>query len=80
MTQEEIIEMARRSNILEKMGYDNPDMKNWQSDVVRELSVFAKLVAEKEYEACAEICETYSRRTALDLSNCIDAIRARGQA
>jgi hypothetical protein len=45
MNKQDIIRMAREANILELMGYDNPHMKQWQSDVVRELERFAALVA-----------------------------------
>jgi hypothetical protein len=37
---------------------------------------FAKLVAEKEREACAKVCDEYAD----DPVYCGDAIRARGQA
>ena len=58
MTQDEIIEMARQSGLIGKPTYTEG------------LEMFAKLVAEKEREACAEICEW---------SECAGAIRARGQ-
>ena len=54
MTQDEIIEMAKQVGLFEmtKDGYEvfYPD----------NLEAFAKLVAAKEREACAQICEQYS--------------------
>ncbi len=73
MTQDEIIEMANQAGIV------NPQM------VINTLEAFAKLVAQHEREACAELCEM------LDVANpkgkswdegtidCANAIRARGQ-
>ena len=65
MTQEEIIEMAREAGII------HPEM------VDKHLVAFANLVAAKEREACAKVCEEegllWGRRYAT-------AIRARGQA
>ena len=45
MTQEEIIEMAK------KCGWDNPAIN------MSPLYEFAKLVAEKERDACAKLCD-----------------------
>ena len=50
MTKEEIIEMAK------KCGWDNPAIN------MSPLYEFAKLVAEKEREVCAEMCEEYFER------------------
>ena len=84
MTQDEIIEMAKQAGLM-------ADGEMWFSptygsgDVhISHLESFAKLVAEKEREACAKVCE----ENATDLSegdwdsacnNCADLIRARGQ-
>jgi hypothetical protein len=59
MTQDEIIEMARQSSFsphweFEKCLVCNPDS----------LCHFAKLVAEKEREACAKVCEEMSNTQA----------------
>jgi hypothetical protein len=76
MTQDEIIEMARQSGL---NGWEISAYKN-------EIQHFAKLVAQHEREACAELCEM------LDVANprgkswdegtidCANAIRERGQA
>jgi hypothetical protein len=59
MKQDEIIELARQAEII------HPEM------VAKHLEAFAKLVAEKEREMCAKICED------LDLPFVADAIHAR---
>ena len=81
MTQDEIIEMARQA------GFDT-DMQVFKDGTAIAIKL-AKLVAEKEREACANICE----RTKADVitGNAVEAfnyatkylaklIRARGQA
>ena len=65
MTQDEIIEMARDSG-MELYGLG----KN-RARFVHHLEAFSKLVAEKEREMCAKICED------LDLPFVADAIHAR---
>jgi len=80
MTQDEIIEMARQARLFT------------HKEVQPEIVAFAKLVAIKEREACAKICEKHAdtyealkKNQFADVawSACIDicdAIRARGQA
>ena len=74
MTKEEMIELARQSGW--EYAHDESGFEP--------LWTFAKLVAEREREACAKVCE----ENATDLSegdwdsacnNCADLIRARGQ-
>ena len=72
MTKDEIIEMAREA------GFEKH-----QAKFDTRFEPFAKLVAEKEREACAEACEsvwldTVEAQTHND--KCVKAIRARGQA
>ena len=69
MNQDEIIEMAKESGIWDSY----PD--SWS------LEKFAKLVAAKEREACAEICENYADYDK-EIRNDYHAhlIRARGEA
>ena len=62
MTKEEIVEMARKAGMMTRVLYLGRNLEL--------LTNFAKLVAEHEREACAEICEW---------SECAGAIRARGQ-
>ncbi len=83
MTQDEIIEMLRASCDKDKV---DPEQNGFWVIHTPELEAFAKLVAQHEREACAELCEM------LDVANpkgkswdegtidCANAIRARGQA
>ena len=52
MTQEEIIEMARQTGLLDQLS----SLGVWFPD---ELVAFANLVAAKEREACAKTVETF---------------------
>jgi hypothetical protein len=69
MTQDEIIELAKQANagMLHGGGYSL-----FGSDAIER---FAKLVAQHEREACAELCEGYAQA-----KYAAGAIRARGQA
>ena len=70
MTREEIIEMARQAGVEDSNEY------NHLVCTEVELVAFAKLVAAKEREACANICEEeQGYKTAF----CALKIRARGQ-
>ena len=79
MTQDEIIEMARQADALSAARVD------WDFEWVE---AFAKLVGEKEREACANLCwkseednafvNSYNGKR-IDLL-CAELIRARGQA
>jgi len=82
MTKEEIIAMANQANL----PYDYVGGELMWLD---KLEQFAKLVAEKEREACAEICDGFYLSW-IDIqgryefmgegaSECAGAIRARGQ-
>ena len=67
MTQDEIIDMAKQAG--------------WPDSLVApiimaKLHDFAKVVAAKEREACAKVCETFYNHEAKD---CAEAIRARGE-
>ena len=86
MTRDDIIEMARQVGFLThpKNTYIISKHASADEDLSDELEAFAKLVAEKEREACAKVCED----NATDLSegdwdsacnNCADHIRAREQ-
>jgi hypothetical protein len=45
------------------------------------LQMFAKLVAAKEREACAKVCDAFQARdVGMQPAECAGAIRARGQA
>jgi len=76
MTQDEIIEMAKEAAfnvsgelILDDMGYVT---------ITNRLEAFAKLVAAKEREACAKICDEFCYGSTKILIE--RAIRARGEA
>ena len=86
MTQDEIIEMARQASFTENSGFKGCFVCNPLS-----LEYFAKLVAEKEREACAKLLERtdlgglksdvwLQNYTATILDGYAKAIRARGQA
>jgi hypothetical protein len=84
MTQDEIIEMARQASFTKPFHEFFPQLD------VYVLEAFAKLVAAKEREACAKVCEvemepycgfdkeSYAGGRAL--TTAAAAIRARGQA
>jgi len=87
MTRDEIIEMAKEAGIdigmWEKLS-DDDDVFGYGIDGIHEnLEAFARLVAEKEREACVKACEevwldTVEAQTHND--KCVKAIRAMGQA
>ena len=79
MTEEEIIEMARRAGFVD---YELDDGTTNAFD--KRYKTFAKLVAEKEREACVELCLQHSmiqldERVMRGIDHCIEAIKARGQ-
>jgi hypothetical protein len=80
MTEEEIIEMATKV-------YGECD---WHESALHHLEAFAKLVAEKEREACAKICDdrvtayqyatdAWAQEHINEAKHLSQAIRARGQ-
>jgi hypothetical protein len=71
MTQDEIIEMLRTSCDKDKV---DPEQNGFWVIHTDELEAFAKLVAQQEREACANIADT------AEPYKCADLIRARGQA
>ena len=80
MTQDEVIEMAREAGGSDVGG---PGWTTWVGTQSTEfLKRFAKLVAAKEREACAKLCETKhfsSPVREFGAKECAIAIRARGQ-
>ena len=87
MTQDEIIEMARQSGFLINELHCSPPILSFVGQE-ESMQAFAKLVAEREREACAKVCEDgVQNATDWDSSywdqaceNRAAAIRARGQA
>ena len=85
MTKEEIIKMAKQAG---GRRSSNPDKYDVMEITYCGLEAFAKLIAEKEREACVEICDGFYLSW-IDIqgryefmgegaSECAGAIRARG--
>jgi sugar phosphate isomerase/epimerase len=76
MTQDEIIELARQAGVRDSLEYDHMECD------AKSLEAFAKLVAEKERDACAKLCDDINAEyEAKDVfSSYAEAIRERGQA
>ena len=72
MTQDEIIEMAIQAGYLD-LSPINRGME------LKELEAFAKLVAAKEREACAKVCDELQDVPATEPHHCAEDIRARGE-
>ena len=71
MTQDEIIEMARQAGMYQDLNV------SWNESIQN----FAKLVAAKEREACADICDRFQARdVGMQPAECAGAIRAKGEA
>jgi hypothetical protein len=76
MTQDEIIEMAKQAGFAEKDAmFRSVYLAN-----IKELEVFAKLVAEKEREGCASIADDWAVGWPFPSTVIAERIRARGQA
>jgi hypothetical protein len=73
MTQDEIIELAKKCGAYPASNVDGA-LLFWSE---LQVEAFAKLVAEKEREACAKLCEDSVEYAGGTLA---DAIRTRGQA
>ena len=74
MTQDEIIEMAQKCNLIGM----RPHLDGIYTEALTE---FAQLVAAKEREACAKICDSFQARdVGMQPAECAGAIRARGEA
>lgn len=73
MTQDEIIKLANDAELCQTIWIDDSD-----DEMVRTVIAFAKLVAAKEREACAKVCEAY--QDPFSGNTMADAIRARGEA
>jgi len=74
MTQDEIIEMGKKANLCDEEGRDDNSII-----ITSHLEAFAKLVAAKEREACANLCDELSEKGYV-AEGCSKAIRARGEA
>jgi len=74
MTQDEIIELARQAKAIPM----HKDFNQLALIGTENIEAFAKLVAEREREACAKICDEFCYGSTKILVE--RAIRARGQA
>ncbi len=77
MTQNEIIDMARQVGfsvsgelILDDAG---------RTTITNRMEAFARLVAAKEREACAKVCDELQDIPATEPHHCAEDIRARGE-
>jgi hypothetical protein len=79
MTKDEIIEMARQARLMSEYDEASP----WVEDheITQYVEAFAKLVAAKEREECAKLCDDiHANYEAEDVfSSYAEAIRARGE-
>ena len=84
MTQDEIIEMARQAGFF--INYELTITSPFIEDICISpmLKEFAKLVAAKEREACAKLCDELDSNSypyvVVFPNKCAEAIRARGEA
>jgi len=77
MTQDEIIEMAKQA------GFTQPEGETWYEAFPQCIETLIKLVAAKEREACAKVCEEHLDGLSMiggAFVTCASAIRARGEA
>ena len=72
MTQDEIIEMAQECNLIGM----RPHLDGIYSEA---LVAFANLVAAKERESCAKVCDEVGEYPSLTPQHCAESIRARGE-
>ena len=85
MTQDEIIEMARQAGFIIHEFQDRKWVREPHTgcDLDPNLETFAKLVAAKEREACAKVCDDLDKShwgCEVKATWCSEAIRARGEA
>jgi hypothetical protein len=78
MTRDEIIDMANKAH-----AYIDRHFLVASSTGIASFEHFARLVAEREREECAKVCEEEIKRVkpiySVTAENCVKAIRARGQ-
>jgi len=79
MTKEEIIEMAEE--YFSSIEYDSGNVHECYEFSFKELVAFANLIAEKEREECAKLCDYVYNNIVTDehIKNMAFKIRARGQ-
>jgi hypothetical protein len=78
MTRDEIIDMANKAH-----AYIDRHFLVASSTGIASFEHFARLVAEREREECAKVCDEEIKRVkpiySVTAENCVKAIRARGQ-
>jgi hypothetical protein len=78
MDRDEIIELANKAH-----AYIDRHFLVASSTGIASFEHFARLVAEREREECAKVCEEEIKRVkpiySVTAENCVKAIRARGQ-
>jgi hypothetical protein len=78
MTRDEIIELANKAH-----AYIDRHFLVASSTGIASFEHFARLVAEREREECAKVCEEEIKRVkpiySVTAENCVKAIRARGK-
>jgi hypothetical protein len=79
MTQDEIIEMAMEAEFVSH-GKPSEEESELFVCVDKDIYKFAELVAAKEREACAKVCDEVGEHPSLQPRHCAESIRARGQA
>ena len=72
MTQDDVIEMARQAGVRD-------DERIFEFSQYKYLERFANLVAAKEREACAKVCDEVGEHPSLTPLHCAESIRARGE-
>ena len=79
MTKNEIILIAEQAHFNSKTWLDIYKDDVIAGDVRGYLEAFAKLVAAKEREECAKVCDSFCQSWLEGAEECADAIRARGE-
>ena len=80
MTQDEIIEMAMEEAEFVSHGKPSDEESELFVCTDKDIVRFANLVAAKEREACAKVCDSFQARdVGMQPAECAGAIRARGE-
>ena len=74
----EIVEMGVKAKLISS-AEDRTTPWDYRIDLTKHLIRFAKLVAAKQREACAKLCDELQDVPATDPHHCAEDIRARGE-
>jgi hypothetical protein len=87
MTQDEINAVKKAAEKMRKQESAQDEIIEMWNSVIKyarrevRITEFAKLVAAKEREACAKVCDSFQARdVGMQPAECAGAIRARGEA